>query len=87
MGLQIDILWLTVLMFGSLALLLTMGLPLAFVTGGLACVFLSIFGGRFANIADQATPPPATKATSASGKANLIASALRHSVCETCPME
>ena len=44
MGLQIDILWLTVLMFGSLALLLTMGLPLAFVTGGLACVFLFIFG-------------------------------------------
>ena len=44
MGLQIDILWLTVLMFGSLALLLTMGLPLAFVTGGLACVFLFVFG-------------------------------------------
>ena len=31
-------------MFGSLALLLTMGLPLAFVTGGLACVFLFVFG-------------------------------------------
>lgn len=44
MGLQIDILWLTVLMFGSLAVLLTLGLPLAFVTGGLACVFLFIFG-------------------------------------------
>ncbi|MGI9337590.1 MAG: TRAP transporter large permease [Gammaproteobacteria bacterium] len=44
MGLQIDILWLTVLMFGSLAVLLTLGLPLAFVTGGLACVFLFVFG-------------------------------------------
>lgn len=44
MGWEIDILWLTVLMFGSLALLLTLGLPLAFVTGGLACVFLFLFG-------------------------------------------
>jgi tripartite ATP-independent transporter DctM subunit len=44
MGLEIDILWLTVLMFGSLALLLMAGLPLSFVTGGLACVFLFIFG-------------------------------------------
>jgi tripartite ATP-independent transporter DctM subunit len=44
MGLEIDILWLTLLMFGSLAVLLMAGLPLSFVTGGLACVFLFIFG-------------------------------------------
>jgi len=44
MGLEIDILWLTVLMFGSLAVLLMAGLPLAFVTGGLACIFLFVFG-------------------------------------------
>jgi len=44
MGLEIGIGWLTVLMFGSLAVLLMAGLPLAFVTGGLACVFLFLFG-------------------------------------------
>ena len=44
MGLEIDIVWLTLLMFGSLAILLMAGLPLAFVTGGLACVFLFVFG-------------------------------------------
>lgn len=44
MGLEIDILWLTVLMFGSLAILLMAGLPLAFVTGGLGCIFLFLFG-------------------------------------------
>ena len=44
MGLEIDIFWLTVLMFGSLAILLLAGLPLSFVTGGLACVFLFLFG-------------------------------------------
>ena len=44
MGLEISIGWLTLLMFGSLAVLLLAGLPLAFVTGGLACVFLFIFG-------------------------------------------
>ncbi len=44
MGVEIDIVWLTVLMFGSLAVLLMAGLPLAFVTGGLACVFLFVFG-------------------------------------------
>jgi tripartite ATP-independent transporter DctM subunit len=50
-GLEIDILWLTVLMFGSLAVLLMAGLPLAFVTGGLACVFLFVFGdARMLNI-------------------------------------
>ncbi|MGD2082109.1 MAG: TRAP transporter large permease subunit [Chromatiales bacterium] len=51
MGLEIDILWLTVLMFGSLAILLMAGLPLAFVTGGLACIFLFVFGdARMLNI-------------------------------------
>ena len=44
MGWEIDILWLTILMFGSLLILLMAGLPLAFVTGGLACVFLFLFG-------------------------------------------
>ena len=40
MGLEVPIAWLTVLMFGSLLVLLLAGLPLAFVTGGLACLFL-----------------------------------------------
>ncbi|MEX0852301.1 MAG: TRAP transporter large permease subunit [Bauldia sp.] len=44
MGVEIDIAWLTVLMFGSLAILLMAGLPLAFVTGGLGVVFLFVFG-------------------------------------------
>ncbi len=44
MGLEISIGWLTILMFGSLAMLLMAGLPLAFVTGGLACIFLFVFG-------------------------------------------
>ncbi len=44
MGLEIGIGWLTLLMFGSLLVLLMAGLPLAFVTGGLACVFLFLFG-------------------------------------------
>lgn len=44
MGLEIPIGWLTLLMFGSLLVLLMAGLPLAFVTGGLACVFLFITG-------------------------------------------
>jgi len=44
MGIEIDIAWLTLLMFGSLMVLLMAGLPLAFVTGGLACVFLFILG-------------------------------------------
>jgi tripartite ATP-independent transporter DctM subunit len=44
MGLEIGIGWLTILMFGSLAMLLMAGLPLAFVTGGLGCVFLFLFG-------------------------------------------
>ncbi len=44
MGLEVDIVWLTAFMFGSLAILLMAGLPLAFVTGGLACIFLFLFG-------------------------------------------
>ncbi len=44
MGIEIDIFWLTILMFGSLLILLMTGLPLAFVTGGLACVFFFLFG-------------------------------------------
>ena len=44
MGWEIDIAWLTVLMFSSLAVLLMAGLPLAFVTGGLGCIFLFVFG-------------------------------------------
>ena len=44
MGLEITIGWLTVFMFGSLIILLLMGLPLAFVTGGLGVVFLYLFG-------------------------------------------
>ncbi|MDA7964889.1 TRAP transporter large permease subunit [Ruegeria sp.] len=35
---------LTLVMFGSLLVLLMAGLPLAFVTGGLACVFLFVLG-------------------------------------------
>ncbi len=44
MGLEIEIGWLTLAMFGSLLVLLMAGLPLAFVTGGLAIVFLFILG-------------------------------------------
>jgi TRAP-type mannitol/chloroaromatic compound transport system permease large subunit len=44
MGLEIPIGWLTLLMFGSLLVLLMAGLPLAFVTGGLSCVFLFLLG-------------------------------------------
>ena len=44
MGIEIDIGWLTALMFGSLLVVLLAGLPMAFVTGGLACVFLFVFG-------------------------------------------
>ena len=44
MGLSIDIAWLTILLFGSLAILLSLGLPMAFCTGSLAVVFLFIFG-------------------------------------------
>ena len=44
MGLDISIELLTLIMFGSLLVLLMAGLPLAFVTGGLACVFLFLMG-------------------------------------------
>lgn len=44
MGWEIDIAWLTVLMFGSLACLLALGLPMAFCTGSLAVIFLFLFG-------------------------------------------
>ncbi|MEL6318620.1 MAG: TRAP transporter permease DctM/Q, partial [Pseudomonadota bacterium] len=44
MGLELSIETLTLLMFGSLLVLLMAGLPLAFVTGGLACVFLFLIG-------------------------------------------
>ncbi|MGE3934863.1 MAG: TRAP transporter large permease subunit [Rhodospirillaceae bacterium] len=44
MGLSIGIEWLTLLMFGSLLVVLLAGLPMAFVTGGLACIFLFVFG-------------------------------------------
>ncbi len=51
MGLELSIGWLTLVMFGSLLVLLMSGLPLAFVTGGLGCVFLFIFGdARMLNI-------------------------------------
>jgi tripartite ATP-independent transporter DctM subunit len=43
-GLEIDIAWLTVLLFGSLAILLALGLPMAFCTGSLATIFLFVFG-------------------------------------------
>src|SRR5919106_726863 len=44
MGLDIDIAYLTFLLFGSLILLLALGLPMAFCTGSLAVVFLFLFG-------------------------------------------
>ena len=44
MGLEISIGWLTLIMFSSLAVFLMAGLPLAFVTGGLGCIFLFLFG-------------------------------------------
>lgn len=44
MGWDIDIAWLTLLMFGSLGALLALGLPMAFCTGSLAVIFLFLFG-------------------------------------------
>src|SRR6186713_3071430 len=44
MGIEIGIEWLTILLFGSLALLLMLGLPMAFCTGSLAVIFLYVFG-------------------------------------------
>jgi tripartite ATP-independent transporter DctM subunit len=44
MGLDISIEWLSLLLFGGLGLLLMLGLPMAFCTGSLACIFLYVFG-------------------------------------------
>src|SRR6187455_1706826 len=44
MGLDIPIELLSLLLFGSLALLLMLGLPMAFCTGSLATIFLFVFG-------------------------------------------
>ena len=44
MGLELSIEWLSLLLFGSLALLLALGLPMAFCTGSLAIIFLYLFG-------------------------------------------
>lgn len=44
MGFEISIAWLTFWMFSTLIFLLLLGLPLAFVTGGLGVVFLFLFG-------------------------------------------
>lgn len=45
---DVDIAWLTLIMFGSLIVLLMAGLPLAFVTGGLGIVFLFVIGDQAA---------------------------------------
>lgn len=44
MGLEIGIGWLSLLLFGTLAMLLLAGLPMAFCTGSLAVIFLFVFG-------------------------------------------
>src|SRR5437868_10191707 len=44
MGIELNIAWLTLLLFGSLALVLMLGLPMAFCTGSLAVIFLFVFG-------------------------------------------
>ena len=44
MGLEISIEWLSLLLFGSLIVLLILGLPMAFCTGSLAVIFLYVFG-------------------------------------------
>ncbi len=44
MGLEIGIGWLSLLLFGSLGVLLMLGLPMAFCTGSLAVIFLYVFG-------------------------------------------
>ena len=44
MGLEIGIGWLSLLLFGSLAVLLILGLPMAFCTGSLAIIYLYVFG-------------------------------------------
>jgi tripartite ATP-independent transporter DctM subunit len=44
MGIEISIEWLSVILFGGLALLLMLGLPMAFCTGRLATICLFVFG-------------------------------------------
>src|SRR2546430_12842753 len=44
MGLKIPTAWMPLLLLGSLALLLMLGLPMAFCTGSLAVIFLFVFG-------------------------------------------
>jgi tripartite ATP-independent transporter DctM subunit len=44
MGLEISIEWLSLILFGGLALLLMLGLPMAFCTGSLAVICLYVFG-------------------------------------------
>jgi hypothetical protein len=44
MGFEIPIQWLSILLYGSLGLLLALGLPMAFCTGSLATIFLFVFG-------------------------------------------
>jgi tripartite ATP-independent transporter DctM subunit len=44
MGIDISIQWLSVILFGGLALLLMLGLPMAFCTGSLAVICLYVFG-------------------------------------------
>jgi tripartite ATP-independent transporter DctM subunit len=43
-GLELPIEWLSLLLFGGLAALLMLGLPMAFCTGSLAVIFLFVFG-------------------------------------------
>lgn len=44
MGLELSIEWLSLLLFGSLGVLLLLGLPMAFCTGSLGVIFLYVFG-------------------------------------------
>lgn len=44
MGLELGIEWLSLLLFGSLGVLLLLGLPMAFCTGSLGVIFLYVFG-------------------------------------------
>src|SRR3954466_2588794 len=44
MGIKFSIGWLSLFLFGSLAVLLMLGLPMAFCTGSLAIIFLYVFG-------------------------------------------
>src|SRR3954467_4334195 len=44
MGIELSIGWLSLILFGGLALLLMLGLPMAFCTGSLATICLFVFG-------------------------------------------